>query len=69
MSATARYLSRASSAYKNRDGVLLSQILFIEQDPDVEIIANELLPVCLNPRRRESNNVIQYELAIVFFFS
>lgn len=50
MSATARYLTRASAAYTNKDGGLLSQIIFIEQDPDVKIIANEILPDSVNIR-------------------
>ncbi|GJJ14592.1 hypothetical protein Clacol_008858 [Clathrus columnatus] len=50
MAATAQYLARAASAYKNKDGNLLSQILFIERDSNVGKIINEILPESSNLR-------------------
>lgn len=48
MSSTARYLSRAAAAYRNKDGNSLSQILIIDRDSDVTMIASEILPVRLS---------------------
>jgi hypothetical protein len=46
MSATAEFLSKAAIAFKNKQGDILSQLVLPDlNDPDVELITVELLPV------------------------
>ena len=46
MSATAQYLSKAAAAFKSKQGYVLLELLLPDlNDPDVEQITEELLPV------------------------
>lgn len=47
MSATAEFLSKAAAAFNNKQGDVLSGLLLPDIDgPEVELITEELLPVC-----------------------